>query len=420
MYRIGRRVRRRRLHHVCVPHLLEQRPRGHRHSPILGPAHRTASAGRGAYRGIPAVAPEQMQLEAVGQGFGARLDDVLRDADGAPALLVAGGFEQDAGLGPGGRLRIEDADLVVGQADVAERGVERLEGLAEGAVQGMNGPVALRRRRERPRRPPSASRSPPTNIRRCPAAARRSPRRRAARTARRSRPGCGAPAARTFLRPPRTGIPWLSSSLMRARTAALAPLESTPISAARRRTLTRPESSDTTTLRVIADRLRAGCARSSRRPSRSPPRERRPCGRTRRSRRRARGASGVWFAISRPARDSSVRRAKLLVGHAGVSHLQLEGRHDRDQVRVPAALALAVDGSLHLRAAGLHGGQRVGHRQLAVVVGVDPERRAGISAFTVEHDLGDPRRAGCRRSCRTAPASRRPRCGRGPHGLSSA
>ena len=56
------------------------------------------------------------------------------------------------------------------------------------------------------------------------------------------------------------------------------------------------------------------------------------------------------LAISLTARDSSVRRARLLVGDAAAVHLQLQRRDDRDQVGVAAALAEAVDRALHLRA----------------------------------------------------------------------
>jgi hypothetical protein len=65
---------------------------------------------------------------------------------------------------------------------------------------------------------------------------------------------------------------------------------------------------------------------------------------------------------------------QLRGGDAVVAALQLEDRDDRDEVRVAAALAEAVDGALHLHAAGLDARDGVGDRELAVVVAVDAER----------------------------------------------
>jgi hypothetical protein len=59
--------------------------------------------------------------------------------------------------------------------------------------------------------------------------------------------------------------------------------------------------------------------------------------------------------------------------HAVVAHLQLERRKDRDQVRVAAPLAVAVHRPLHQARPGFHRGERVGHRALGVVVGVDTD-----------------------------------------------
>ncbi len=57
------------------------------------------------------------------------------------------------------------------------------------------------------------------------------------------------------------------------------------------------------------------------------------------------------------------------------AELQRQVRHDRDQVRVAAPLAVAADRALHVAGARLHGGQRVRDAQLGVVVGVDPDRQ---------------------------------------------
>ena len=64
------------------------------------------------------------------------------------------------------------------------------------------------------------------------------------------------------------------------------------------------------------------------------------------------------------------------------------------QVRVPAPLPVPVDRALDLGGAALHGRQRVGHRHLAVVVRVDPDRRGGRLA----HLLHDPRDVGRERA----------------------
>ena len=64
------------------------------------------------------------------------------------------------------------------------------------------------------------------------------------------------------------------------------------------------------------------------------------------------------------------------VPHAFRTHLQLQVGDDREQVGVAHALADAVHGTLHLRGAGAHGRERVGHRATGVVVAVDAESLA--------------------------------------------
>ena len=60
-----------------------------------------------------------------------------------------------------------------------------------------------------------------------------------------------------------------------------------------------------------------------------------------------------------------------------MTELELQVGDDRDQVRVAAALAVAVDRPLHLGRAGAHRGERVGDAALEVVVAVDRDPRAG-------------------------------------------
>src|SRR5206468_8658409 len=84
----------------------------------------TSSRRRGLVDGAGA---DQRQLEGVGQGLAAGLDDVLGDADGAPAVAAVQGLDEDAGLGAGGGLGIEDAHLEVAQLDLAQERVVRVE-----------------------------------------------------------------------------------------------------------------------------------------------------------------------------------------------------------------------------------------------------------------------------------------------------
>ena len=68
------------------------------------------------------------------------------------------------------------------------------------------------------------------------------------------------------------------------------------------------------------------------------------------------------------------QRLELARRHALVAELELKVGDDRDQVGVAAALAEAVDRALDLHGAAAHGGDRVGDRDLAVVVRMDSDR----------------------------------------------
>ena len=82
-------------------------------------------------------------------------------------------------------------------------------------------------------------------------------------------------------------------------------------------------------------------------------------------------------------------------GHAVIAALQLEDGNHRDEVRVAAALAEAVDRPLHLDAAVFDAGHRVGDGELAVVVAVDAEgnRRGGAGGVHPRRHLGGQRAA---------------------------
>ena len=53
----------------------------------------------------------------------------------------------------------------------------------------------------------------------------------------------------------------------------------------------------------------------------------------------------------------------------------MQQRDDAGQIAVAGALAVAVDGALHLRRAGLDARQAVGHAQAAIVMRVDADAR---------------------------------------------
>jgi len=64
---------------------------------------------------------------------------------------------------------------------------------------------------------------------------------------------------------------------------------------------------------------------------------------------------------------------QISIRYAGNAELQFQVRDDRTQVRVAAALAVPINGALHLDAALAHGRQRVSHSAFAVVMGMDAE-----------------------------------------------
>ena len=64
---------------------------------------------------------------------------------------------------------------------------------------------------------------------------------------------------------------------------------------------------------------------------------------------------------------------QVLAADGGVAELQFQIGDDRDQIGVAAALAIAVHAALHVRAAGFDGGDGIGHRHIAIVVGMDAD-----------------------------------------------
>ena len=78
---------------------------------------------------------------------------------------------------------------------------------------------------------------------------------------------------------------------------------------------------------------------------------------------------------------------KVTLRQAVYTVFQLEVRDDRAQVGIPAALAVAVEGALNVRRAGLHGNQRVSHGKLGIVVRVDANPGLGESLSDRVHGL---------------------------------
>ena len=73
----------------------------------------------------------------------------------------------------------------------------------------------------------------------------------------------------------------------------------------------------------------------------------------------------------------------------GKLRLQLQGRDDRDQIGVAAALAEAIERALDLARAGAHGRQRVRHRLFGVIVRMDADMVAGHVLHHLADDLLD-------------------------------
>src|SRR5437867_4770509 len=113
-------------------------------SPTLGRAPAKPWRASGAKQDVSAAAivPAKLVLDRVDQRLPRRLDDVVRDADGAPRLLAVPGGDQDARLRRRALRLVEDAHLVVEQAHRLEAGIELLEGLPQGVVERVDRPVA--------------------------------------------------------------------------------------------------------------------------------------------------------------------------------------------------------------------------------------------------------------------------------------
>jgi len=63
------------------------------------------------------------------------------------------------------------------------------------------------------------------------------------------------------------------------------------------------------------------------------------------------------------------------LGHHFIPELQLEIRDHAGQIAVPSPFTVSVDRALHLSRARPDCGQRVRHTELAIIMGVNPDRR---------------------------------------------
>ena len=96
-------------------------------------------------RGGARAARQHPGLQRVDQRVPGRLDDVLVDADRAPRVRPVGRVEQHARRRAGRLPLVEDADLVVDEADVAQVRVALADRVAQRAVERVDRAVALRR-----------------------------------------------------------------------------------------------------------------------------------------------------------------------------------------------------------------------------------------------------------------------------------
>src|ERR1019366_4441179 len=83
----------------------------------------------------------QFQADGVDEGFPTGVNDVFRDADGAPTTAVVAPLDEDADIGGGAFAGIEDADFVICEADVGDLRIEPGEALAQADVEGVEGAV---------------------------------------------------------------------------------------------------------------------------------------------------------------------------------------------------------------------------------------------------------------------------------------
>src|ERR1035441_2965980 len=81
----------------------------------------------------------ELQADGIDEGFPTGVDDVLGDTYGGPTAAVVAPLDEDADIGGGAFAGIEDADFVIGEADVGDLRIEPGKALAQADVQGVEG-----------------------------------------------------------------------------------------------------------------------------------------------------------------------------------------------------------------------------------------------------------------------------------------
>ena len=79
----------------------------------------------------------QFILDRFDEGLPTGFNDVLVNADRGPALGLVLEFDEDAHLGGGPGLGIDDAHFIIREMDLVDHGVRPLERLAKRGIQGL-------------------------------------------------------------------------------------------------------------------------------------------------------------------------------------------------------------------------------------------------------------------------------------------
>ena len=85
-------------------------------------------------------------LNRIDKRYPARVDNVLRHADGSPDILAVGRSDKNADARRRGVFGLHDANLVVDEPQFSKARVEHLECFTQSAVERVDGTVAVRRR----------------------------------------------------------------------------------------------------------------------------------------------------------------------------------------------------------------------------------------------------------------------------------
>src|SRR5215831_4743751 len=93
----------------------------------LTPALSPEGRGRETSALVLALVAAELVLDGVDQGLPGRFDDVVGHAHRAPRLVAVAGGDEHAGPGSGALALVEDANLVVEQAHLAQARIEVLE-----------------------------------------------------------------------------------------------------------------------------------------------------------------------------------------------------------------------------------------------------------------------------------------------------